>query len=243
MDNNQMPIVQSATSATEKIQQVEAMEAKRKTSELVKTILIIVISLVAVTFIGLFVWTLVRYNDASTDLNKKISDAVAIAEERQALELEKEFSEREKDPYRTFSGPADYGELTFEYPKTWSVYIESDAAKGGDFNAYFNPLEVNPISDTTVNSLRLTIKNVSFDDVVEDYRRALESRDSNLKMDSITIYNETAANRYSGTIPRTEFNGYVVIFKIRDKTAILRTDSVLFEEDFNRIIETITFNS
>ena len=236
-----MPTVQSA--ATQKIQQVEVLEARRKTNELVKTILIIVISLVAVTFIGLFVWTLVRYNDASTDLNKKISDAVAVAEERQALELEKEFNEREKDPYRTFSGPADYGELTFEYPKTWSVYIASDATNGSDFEAYFNPLEVNPVSDTTVNSLRLTIRNMSFDDVAKEYQKALEARDSDLKMDSITIRNDTVANRYFGTIPRTEFSGYVVIFKIRDKTAVLRTDSVLFEEDFNRILETVTFNS
>ncbi len=237
-----MPTVQSVTEATQKIQQVEAMEAKRKNSELVKTILIIVISLVAVTFIGLFVWTLVRYNDASTDLDKKISDAVAIAEEKQALELEKEFSEREKDPYRTFSGPADYGELTFEYPKTWSVYVASDAAKGGDFSAYFNPIEVEPMSNTTVNALRLTIQNKNFESVAQDYQKAIEARDSNLNMESITVF-ETAANRYSGTIPGTEFNGYVVIFKIRDKTAILRTDSVLFKEDFDRILETVTFNS
>ena len=237
-----MPMVQPATTATQKMQQVEAMEAKRKNSELVKTILIIVISLVAVTFIGLFVWTLVRYNDASTDLDKKISDAVAIAEEKQALELEKEFSEREKDPYRTFSGPADYGELTFEYPKTWSVYVASDAAKGGDFSAYFNPIEVEPMSNTTVNALRLTIQNKNFESVAQDYQKVLEARDSNLNMESITVF-ETAANRYSGTIPGTEFNGYIVIFKIRDKTAILRTDSVLFKEDFDRILETVTFNS
>ena len=243
MSNNQMPTVQSATAATQKIKQVEAMEAKRKVTELVKTILIIVISLVAVAFIGLFIWTLVRYNDASTDLDKKISDAVAIAEEKQALELEKEFAEREKNPYKTFSGPADYGELTFEYPRTWSVYIASDASKGGDFDAYFNPIEVNPISDETVDALRLTIRDTDFESVAKEYQKALEARNSNLSVESITIFNGTAANRYSGTIPKTELNGYIVIFKIRDKTAVLRTDSVLFEEDFNRVLETISFNS
>lgn len=237
-----MPTVQSATEATQKIQQVEAMEAKRKTGELVKTILLIVISLVAVTFIGLFIWTLVRYNDASTDVNKQISDAVAIAEEKKALEMEKEFAEREKNPYKTFSGPADYGQVTFEYPKTWSVYISYDAAKGGDFKAYFNPIEVNPVSDTNVNSLRLIIRDTDFETVASEYQDALRRKDSNLSMESITVAG-TAANLYSGTIPGTEFNGYIVIFKIRDKTAVFRTDSVLFEEDFNRILDTITFNA
>ena len=54
---------------------------------------------------------------------------------------------------------------------------------------------------------------------------------------------EIAANFYAGIIPNTELNGFIVIFKIRDKTAILRTDSVLFEAEFKKLIETITFNA
>ena len=55
--------------------------------------------------------------------------------------------------------------------------------------------------------------------------------------------NGVTANRYSGKIPNTELNGYILIIKIRDKTAVLQTDSVLFEGDFNKIINTITFNA
>ena len=244
MDNNQMPTVQPSVPAPQSTvptsQQVKAVGMKDN-SGLIKTIVIIILSLIAVTFIGLFIWMFVRYDDASTDLNSKINAAVAEAEEEQAIKLEKEFAERGKDPYKTFSGPADYGQLTFKYPKTWSVYIASDAAKGGDFNAYFNPIEVNPVSNATVNALRLTIRDKDFESVASEYQRVMEGRDSNLNMESITVAGG-AANRYSGTMPGTEFNGIVVIFKIRDKTAILQTDSILFEGDFNKLLETITFN-
>ncbi len=234
-----MPAVQPSVPT---LQQVKAAEVKSDNSGLVKTIFIVVLALVSVTFIGLFVWTLLRYNEVSSDVDGQIKKAVAEAQEEQTSKLEKEFAEREKDPYKTFSGPADYGELTFKYPKTWSVYISSDSSRGGDFSAYFNPIEVNPISDTTVNALRLTIRNKDFESVASEYQRAMEGRDSNLNMESITVAG-SVANRYSGTIPKTEFNGIIVIFKIRDKTAILQTDSVLFESDFNKILETITFNA
>jgi len=34
-----------------------------------------------------------------------------------------------------------------------------------------------------------------------------------------------------------------VIFKIRDKTAIMQTDSVLFEADYNTLLSTVQFNA
>lgn len=211
-------------------------------SDLIKTIVIIGLSLIAATFIGLFIWMLVSYNDAKTDLDGKISLAVANAVDEKSAELELEFAEREKDPYQDFSGPEDYGQLSFKYPKTWSVYIDSDASKGGNFEAYFNPGEVNPVSATTINALRVVIRDKSFDEIAAEYEKEMNKKGANLSIESIKI-NNLAANRYTGTIPGTELNGYIVIFKIRDKTAILRTDSVLFKDDFDKVLSTVTFNS
>ena len=137
-------------------------------------------------------------------------------------------------------GPDDYGQLTFQYPKTWSVYIADSAANGGDFHAYFNPVQVEAVSDDTVNALRVSIVNKLFDVVAAEYQKAMEKKDSNLTMESVTV-NGFSANRYTGTIPGTDLSGYIIIFKIRDKTAIVQTDSVLFADDYNKLIETITF--
>lgn len=215
---------------------------KNDTAGLIKTIVIIVVSLIAVTFVGLFVWMFMQYNEVKTDVDGQIAVAVAAAKDEQANKDEAEFLEREKYPYKTFSGPADYGQLTFEYPKTWSVYVAADASTGGDFSAYFNPIQVNTVSAGTINALRVTIRDKSFDEVVAEYQRYMDREDSGLTVESITV-NGTAANRYSGNIPNTELNGLIVVFKIRDKTAVLQTDSVLFKDDFDKLVETVTFNA
>ena len=223
-------------------QVAKMMEPKKDVAGLVKTIVIVLLSLVALTFIGLFIWMFTQYDEVRSDVDGQIAVAVAEAKDEQAVKMEAEFLEREKYPYRTFSGPADYGELTFEYPKTWSVYVAAAATSGGDFYAYFNPIQVDAVSSDTVNALRVVIRNKSFESVTADYQKAMNKKNSNLTMETITV-NGATANRYTGTIPNTDLNGFIVIFKIRDKTAILQTDSVLFEEDFNKLLETVTFNA
>lgn len=237
-----MPLVQPVSQPAQPTQVVAPTVEKNDNSGLIKTVIIVIVSLVAVTFIGLFVWIMLQYNEVSSDVEGQIATAVAAAKAEQALKDEEEFAEREKDPYRTFSGPADYGQLTFEYPKTWSVYIASDASKGGDFTAYFNPIEVNTVSNTTINALRLSILDKDFESVVAGYQKEMDKKGSNLSMMTTTV-GGTTANRYSGTIPGTDLNGYIVVFKIRDKSAVLRTDSLLFEADFDRLLGTISFNS
>lgn len=221
--------------------QTDAYMPKKDVVSLIKTIVIVVLSLIAVTFIGLFIWMTVQYNDVKNDVDGQIDIAVSEAVEENSMKMESEFAEREKEPYRDFSGPIDYGGLSFKYPKTWSVYVASDATKGGDYQAYFNPIEVNPISNETVNSLRVSIVNKSFEAVTEEYQRALDRKDSNLSVESITVAG-TAANRYTGTIPNTELNGQIVIFKIRDKTVILQTDAVQFIDDFTTLLTSVSFN-
>ena len=81
-----------------------------------------------------------------------------------------------------------------------------------------------------------------------EYKKWVERKNSELTVESIVIGDvekgtETTANLYTGTIPNTELSGYIVIFKIRDKTVILQTDSVLFKDDFDALLKTITFNA
>lgn len=235
--------------ATPMVQQVNVIpKSKKDIAGLVKTIVIVVVSLIAVTFIGLFIWMFLQYDEVSSDVEAQIEVAVAEAKDEQATKMEAEFFEREKYPYKTFAGPIDYGELSFKYPKTWSVYISAAAEKGGDFNAYFNPIQVDAVGKNTINALRVTIRNKSFDDVAAEYQKAMEKKNSNLTMESVTIGDveagtEVPANRYTGTIPGTELSGFIVIFKIRDKTAILQTDSVLFKEEFDKLLSTVQFNA
>ena len=55
--------------------------------------------------------------------------------------------------------------------------------------------------------------------------------------------NGITMNRYTGVIPNTNLNGVFVVFKIRDKTAILQTDAEQFVGDFDTLLQTISFNA
>lgn len=209
---------------------------------LIKTIAIIVLSLMTVTFIGLFVWKQIEFATVEDDIEGRIAAAEQKAKLEQGEEDLAKFAEEEKNPFRDFAGPADYGQLSFKYPKTWSVYVAKDASNGGDYEAYFNPLVVNTVSDNTVNSLRVVIRDKSFDEVVAEYQRALERKDSGLSMSTVDV-NGITMNRYTGVIPNTNLNGVFVVFKIRDKTAILQTDAEQFVGDFDTLLQTISFNA
>lgn len=233
-----------AAMAEQKRQQAEMalMIEKHKSTSLIKTIAIIILFLVSATFIGLFIWINSQYIDVSTDVEGQIAEAEAKARHEQEEKDLAQYAEDEKYPLRSFVGPVNYGQLSFEYPKTWSVYVAADASKGGDYNAYFNPLVVDAVSPTTVNALRLTIRNLPFDNVVAEYQGAVAIEGAGLSVEAVTV-NGTTAQRYTGKIPGTEFTGVIVVFGIRDKTVILRTDAMPFVNDFDALLSTVQFNA
>ncbi|PIZ61195.1 hypothetical protein COY18_00235 [Candidatus Saccharibacteria bacterium CG_4_10_14_0_2_um_filter_41_11] len=195
--------------------------------------LIIVIAIVA----GLAVWSYINYNDQKTNVDTKIDAAVATAKKEQADSDETKFMQREKEPKRLFVGPEDYGRVSFNYPKTWSVFVNKDASSGGTYEAYLNPVTVPPISTTQQFALRLTIEQKDYDKVITGYDPLVKKGD--LKSSSITV-GGVSGTRIDGDFSK-DIRGSAVVFKIRDKTLTLRTDANTFKADFDALIKTIKF--
>jgi hypothetical protein cdivTM_09948 len=224
----------------EEKKEAERIARAKNRIDLLKTIGLIVVSLLAVLFIGLFIWMTLKWSEANTNVQGKIDVAVAEARNSLQTKLEGDFEEKEKYPFLTFSGPTDLGSLNFEYPKTWNLYVPDDASRGGDYHAYLNPGQVNVVDDSTVMALRVTIKSEQMDRVLEDYTRKIESGEMTV---SSTVVNGVNVSVYTGKLD-SDLMGIVCIFKIRDKTAILQTDSSnVFRADFERILSTIRFNN
>lgn len=204
---------------------------------IIETIILIVISLIAVTFIGLFIWKYLEWDSVKTDVDGQINAAIAVAVSKNTTTLENEFVEREKYPYKSFMGPADYGSVSFEYPKTWNLYVAKDASNGGNYEAYFNPGEVLPVSATTINALRFTIQDKAFDTVAKTYESSVKS--GKLAMVTRNI-GGAVANVYEGDITNN-IRGIVTIFKVRDKTVVIQTDSELFKDEYYKLLDTVNF--
>ena len=128
--------------------------------------------------------------------------------------------------------------MTFDYPRFWSVYVESDARNGGDYEAYFNPGAVPPVSDATQLGLRVLIEDDTIERVLASYESRVE--DGELTSRALTI-NEETATRFDGSFS-DDIRGSAVVFRIRDKTVTIRTDAQTFQADFDKLVGTIDFN-
>ena len=213
-------------------------------SNSIKTTIFMVLSivggLIAVTFIGLFIWMYSQWSDAQANVDSKVNIAVAEAVNEKVEEMENQFIEREKTPYRVFTGPADYGELSLEYPKTWSVYEAKSATNGGDFEAYFNPDRVYVVGSGTINSLRVIIKDQAYDSFISQYEERVKNGKLSVAVRPVGGEN---ANIYTGQLPgSSDFQGIAAIFKMRDKTALIQTDAMIFSDDYYKVLDSVKFN-
>lgn len=210
---------------------------KRFNNSLIATITLIVVSLIAITFIGLFIYAFIQWNSAKQDVDGQVKKAVDAAVYSRTVELENQFAEKEKYPFKTFAGPVDLGEVTFEYPRTWSVYVARES--GGEFQSVFNPDLVHPVNNETINSLRFVIKSQDFNGVARSFESNIRSKKLSLSVRPVGGQN---ANIYKGELPGSRFNGIAALFKLRDKTVLIQTDAMIFEKDFHRILDSVRYN-
>lgn len=220
--------------------QPQTPPTKHRSSNPAKMWLILSFVFIFTTFIGggVSIWAYINYMDQKNNVDSKIDVAVAEAVKVQADEDAAAFLEKEKQPNRQFVGPDDYGRLSFDYPKTWSVYVENDASDGDDYEAYFNPGEVPTVANDQQFALRVTIENTPYDEVVEDYADLIKK---NQLTSSSFKAGEQSGTRLDGAFSK-DIRGMAVIFKIRDKTVTLRSDADTFKKDFDALIQTIDFN-
>jgi hypothetical protein len=202
---------------------------------MITTISLIVLFAVAS---GLAVWSFINYTEQKTDVDSKIDTAVSEAKKVQADADEAKFTQREKEPMRGFVGPDDYGRVTFDYPKTWSVFVNKDVSNGGTYEAYLNPITVPPVSATQQFAIRVLIEEKDYDKVITTYDSLVKKGD--LKSSSVSA-DGNSGTRLDGNFTK-DIRGSAVIFKIRDKTLTIRTDANTFAADFNALIATIKFN-
>ena len=189
---------------------------------------------------SLAIWALLNYNEQKSNVDGKVDLAVAEAKKEQGDSDEAKFAEREKEPNRQFVGPDDYGRLTFNYPKTWSVYEAKDVStSGGTYEAYLNPIVVPPVSASQQYAVRVTIEEKDYDKVIGSYESLVKKGDLRSGPASANGHSGT---RFDGSFSKN-IRGAAVVYKIRDKTVTLRTDADTFKPDFEKLIKTIDFNS
>ena len=201
---------------------------------------IIALVILVLVFGSFGIWSYMNYMDQKTNTDQKVEEATAEAVLKASEKLQAEFEEKEKQPLRIFVGPSDYGRLSFDYPKTWSAFQESDVSQGGGvtYAAYLNPVIVPPVSETTKFALRITIEQKIYDKALDEYASQIKKGD--LKS-SVYVDGNRTGTRLTGNFNK-DIVGTAVLIKMRDRTLTLRTDGDVFLPDFEAILKTVKFN-
>jgi hypothetical protein len=214
-------------------------------SKHILTIIILVVLLIASLAFGY--WAFSGRQDYKNNSDKKAAAAVAAAKTAQAAQLQTQFDQQSKSPYKTFSGSPTYGSITFSYPKTWSAYVDTTNTSE-PINGYFAPGEVPGIQSKSAFALRVELVNT-------DYTQVLQQFSSLITQGTVTakayvppklqgVANVTAGTYLSGQINNQDQTqrGSMVAIRVRDKTLEIYTESADFLSDFNNtILASLTF--
>jgi hypothetical protein len=212
-----------------------------------KMLSVVILALLLVAAIGFGGWAYSKMLDYKNNSDKKATAAVADSKKQITAELQAQFDEASKSPNKTFHGSPTYGSVTFNYPKTWSGYIDSSNSRE-PINGYFHPDVVPGTDSKTAYALRIEL-------LSSDYAQIMQGFDSDISQGTITakayvppkmqgMANVTAGTYLSGQVNSQDQTqrGNMVVMKVRDKTLEIYSESSTFADDFNKtVLGSLTF--
>lgn len=188
--------------------------------------------------LGFGMWAFGERQDYKNNVDKKIAAAVAIAKQQEGTIKDKQYAEAAKLPFKTYTGPEQYGSIALQYPKTWSGYV-AVGTDGTVIDGYFNPDIVPSTQDQTATfALRMEVVDQSYSEVVESLG---DQEGLSIQPYALPKLPNVVGIKASGQI-EPEKKGVIVVLPVRDKTLKLYTESTNFESDFtNNILPNLTF--
>lgn len=188
-------------------------------------------------------WAYSGRQDYKNNVDKKIAQAVDAAKAAQKQDSEKQFAEESKLPYKAFRGSQTYGSVTFNYPKTWSALVQESTSQ--PINGYFYPDILPALESKVALALRVELLTSDYVSVASQYDSQID--DGSLKAAAYVppqmtkVTNVQPGLKLDGQIT-SDFQGSMVIIKVRDKTLQISTQSNDFLKDFNEtVLASLTF--
>lgn len=187
------------------------------------------------------IWLFMSRQDYKNKSDAKVQSAITAAKAQQTQTDQQAAAKAAKSPYKTFTGSATYGSISFSYPKTFSVYNDTTTSDA-PINAYFFPDVVPSPQAKVAYALRLELSSQAYADVLNNYSsqisngtvKALAYIPPKLK----NVANVSTGVILTGAISTANSNskGTLVIIKVRDKTLKIYDESTSFDSDFTGIV-------
>ncbi|GAC1504005.1 MAG: hypothetical protein NVS1B10_09010 [Candidatus Saccharimonadales bacterium] len=186
--------------------------------------------------IGFGAWAFTSRQDYKTNVDSKISAAVAKANALEDKIKDKQFAEDAKKPLKTYHGPEAYGSLIVNYPKTWSGYVDDSGKGSSQVDGYFAPGVVSSITDqSSVFALRIQVLNQSYAQTLQTFTG--QQQDGKLV---ISAYALPKLPKVVGIEVVGELSGQtqatMVVLPLRSQTLEIWTEGNQYLSDFNKNI-------
>ncbi|MEK7153716.1 MAG: hypothetical protein AAB834_07215 [Patescibacteria group bacterium] len=169
-------------------------------------------------------------NESDQEVAKAVQQAIV---DTQAVDTQK-YAEEAKKPYDTYIGPAAFGNITVNYPKTWSAYVlENERGGGNPINGYFQPNTVPNVTDVDKTfALRVELVQIPYDQVLNQFKASLSQGKATVAPYTLAKVPSVVGSRVEGQItPRKQ--GIMIILPLRNMTLKISTESNDFKGDLD----------
>lgn len=196
----------------------------------VPLVLMVLLFLSAASFA---VWAFSGRQDFKNNVDKKIAAAVTVAEQKQQQADAANYAQQEKQPLRTYVGPAQFGNITVKYPKTWSAYASDSGTSGNPIDGYFQPGTVPNTTDPNSSyALRVMLLQQAYDQVMQQFQGGLASKALTVAPYALPKVPSVVGSRIEGQI-EPQKQGVMIVLPLRNMTLEVWTESANFKSDLD----------
>ena len=188
-------------------------------------------------------WLYTKHSSDQKNANAAVAAATPGIQKTQAAADQAKFDATNKQPYKTYTGSATYGSISFNYPKTWSAYVDENS-QSQPVEGYFYPGQVPGTDSGTAFALRVELTTTDYATAVSQMQSSTSSGGARasayMPPKLVGVADVQAGTRFDGQIDKDSNGnpvvGSLVILKVRDKTLQISTQSNDYLNDFNNII-------
>ena len=211
----------------------QAQIPTKKKSHALEIALIIFIFLIGIGAIVGAAYCQSQYSALNEQVSSKTSIAVREAKEAQKEIDDKAYEIRNSSNLKEFTGPTDFGAITFKYPKTWNIYLKNNDDTNPGYEAYFSPEYVPPTNENSIFALKFKIVNQDYNTYIKKYDQ------KKLSSTSAFSINNLSGTKITGKLDEKQDqpDGTEIAIQVNNYTAIIRTDDYnKYAEEFDAII-------
>ena len=199
-------------------------------------VLLLPLIIVGVFFLGAAgfgIWAFTSRSDYKNNSDQKAAVAAASARDQQKTVDKAQYEEESKKPYDTYIGPAAYGNITVNYPKTWSAYVIETERSSTPLTSYFQPKFVPSVTSLNSNfALRVELSSTTYQSVLDQFKSFLDGGKVTMQPYTLAKVPSVVGTRVEGQItPRKQ--GTMVVLPLRNMTLKIWTESNDFKGDLD----------